>query len=47
MMIIDNQVILTDRELADQAFQQYVAEGYEVEYSAFVEGYLTALKDMK
>ena len=47
MMIIDNQVIYSDEELADQAFRRYVEAGYEIEYYSFVEGYLTALRDMK
>ena len=47
MMIIDNEVVLSDKELADQAFHRYINEGYELEYTSFVEGYLTALKDMK
>ena len=47
MMIIDNQVIYSDQELADQAFRRYINEGDELEYYSFVEGYLTALRDMK
>lgn len=47
MMIIDNQVIYSDQELADQAFRRYVEEGWEMEYNSFIEGYLTALRDMK
>ena len=47
MMIINNQEVYSDEELADQAFHRYINEGYELEYYSFVEGYLTALKDMK
>jgi len=48
MMIIDNQVIYSDEELADQAFRRYVNENPDyLEYYSFVEGYLTALRDMK
>jgi hypothetical protein len=47
MMIINNEVVYSDEELANQAFQRYVEAGYEIEYYSFVEGYLTALKDMK
>ena len=48
MMIINNEVALSDEELADQAFRRYVNENPDlIEYSSFVEGYLTALKDMK
>lgn len=47
MMIIDNEVILSDQELADQAFRRYINEGDELEYYSFIEGYLTALKDLK
>ena len=48
MMIINNEVVLNDQELADQAFRRYVNENPDyLEYTSFVEGYLTALKDMK
>ena len=48
MMIINNQEVYSDEELADQAFRRYVNENPDyLEYTSFVEGYLTALRDMK
>jgi hypothetical protein len=43
MMVIDNQIIYSDREQAEQAFRRCVEQGHDLEFYSFVQGYLSAL----
>jgi hypothetical protein len=47
MFTLDNEVFYSDRELAEQAYQDCVERGLDVERHSFIQGYLTALKEQK